>query len=76
MRSWPKTVRLVTFFAVRPATISRIAPDPDDDVVIGTTLAAQADFIVTGDKSLLSVTTYQGGHIIGVSEAVRTITAG
>ena len=35
---------------VRPAPIPRIAPDPDDDVVIGTALAAKADLIVTGDR--------------------------
>ena len=30
---------------VRPALTARIAPDPDDDVVIGTALAATADLI-------------------------------
>ena len=34
---------------VRPALVPRITPDPDDDVVIGTALAAQADCIVTPD---------------------------
>ena len=33
---------------VRPVPTPRIAPDPDDDVVIGTALAAKADLIVTG----------------------------
>ena len=33
---------------VRPVPTPRIAPDPDDDVVIGTALAARADLIVTG----------------------------
>lgn len=28
---------------------------PDDDVVIGSALAAKADLIVTGDKPLLTV---------------------
>lgn len=51
----------------------RIAPDPDDDTVIGTALAAKADSIVTGDRSLLSVGKYQGVSIIGVSEAVQLI---
>lgn len=40
---------------VRPIAIERTAPDPDDDVVIGTALAAKADLIVTGDKLLLSL---------------------
>jgi hypothetical protein len=33
---------------VDPAAVPRLAPDPDDDVVIGTALAAKADLIVTG----------------------------
>ncbi|WP_301102633.1 putative toxin-antitoxin system toxin component, PIN family [Propionivibrio sp.] len=56
---------------VRPTLVSGIAPDPDDDVVIGTALAAQAKWIVTGDKPLLSVAIYQGVHIVRVSEAVQ-----
>jgi putative PIN family toxin of toxin-antitoxin system len=58
---------------VRPLTIPRLAPDPDDDVVIGTALAARANFIVTGDRSLLSVVEYDGGQIVSVSEALRHI---
>ena len=38
----------------------RIAPDPDDDIVIGTALAAKADLVVTGDKPLLSVAESRG----------------
>ena len=37
---------------VRPTSTPRIAPDADDDVVIGTALAARADLIVTGDRGL------------------------
>jgi putative PIN family toxin of toxin-antitoxin system len=59
---------------VRPSVVPRIAPDPDDDAVIGTAVAAKADSIVTGDRSLLSVAEYQGVRIIGVSEAVQIIT--
>ena len=61
---------------VRPTPTSRVAPDPDDDMVIGTAVAAMADLIVTGDQPLLSVIEHQGVRIIGVSEAVRAITSG
>lgn len=57
----------------RPTPTARIAPDPDDDVVIGTALAAKADLIVTGDKPLLSVVEYQGVRIVGVSQALQLI---
>jgi putative PIN family toxin of toxin-antitoxin system len=56
---------------VRPAEIPRIAPDPDDDFVIGTALAAKADFIVTGDRALLSVIEHQSVRLISVREALE-----
>ena len=58
---------------VQPAPTPRVAPDPDDDVVIGTALAAQADHVVTGDRSLLSIATYQAIRIIRVSEAIQSM---
>ena len=49
---------------VRPQPIARIAPDPNDDVVIATALAAKASHIVTGDKPLLKVKSYEGVEFI------------
>lgn len=61
---------------VRPTPVSGVAPDPDDDVVIGTALAAKADWIVTGDRPFLSLTAHQEIRIVSVNEAVRAITPG
>jgi len=58
---------------VRPTPTPRIVSDPDDDVVIGTALAAKADLIVTGDRPLLSVLEHQGVRIVGVAEALKLI---
>jgi putative PIN family toxin of toxin-antitoxin system len=58
---------------VRPFPVPRLAPAPDDDVVIGTAITAKADFIVTGDKPLLSVKVFEGGRIVSVSEALEAI---
>ncbi|MFM9912111.1 MAG: putative toxin-antitoxin system toxin component, PIN family [Methylophilaceae bacterium] len=58
---------------VHPTLISGIAPDPDDDVVIGTALAAQADWVVTGDRPFLSIGAYQNVEVIEVSEAVQRV---
>ncbi|MGB7985231.1 MAG: putative toxin-antitoxin system toxin component, PIN family [Terracidiphilus sp.] len=58
---------------VQPIPVSRLAPDLDDDVVIGTAIAAKADFIVTGDKPLLSVEAFEGGRIVSVGEALEAI---
>lgn len=60
---------------VRPMPTPRIVADADDDVVIGTALAAKADLLVTGDRGLLDVGTYQGTRIVSVTEAIRIITA-
>jgi len=42
---------------VLPQSVCR---DPDDDVVLGTAMAAGADVIVTGDKDLLVLGAYEG----------------
>jgi putative PIN family toxin of toxin-antitoxin system len=60
---------------VEPFRIPPIAPDPDDDVVIGTALAAKADLIVTGDRTLRSVAQYQGVRIVSVGEALEAVAA-
>ena len=56
-----------------PHHIAGIAPDPDDDVVIGTALAANADLIVTGDAGLLSVERHHHIRIVSVTEALQAI---
>ena len=61
--------------SVRPSSVPRIAPDPDDDVVIGTALAANADLIVTGDSGLLSVERYRNIRIVTVAEALQLTTS-
>ncbi len=58
---------------VRPMPTPRIVADPDDDVVVGTALAARADLLVTGDLGLLDVGTYQDVRIVSVAEALGII---
>ncbi len=58
---------------VRPTPVPRLAPDPDDDVVIGTALAARAEFIVTGDRSLRSLREYQGVKFVQVRDALLLV---
>ena len=58
---------------VRPTPMPRIVSDPDDDVVIGTALAAKADLLVTGDRGLLDVGAYQGTRIVTVAKALGII---
>jgi putative PIN family toxin of toxin-antitoxin system len=37
-----------------------VCRDPDDDAVLATALAAKADCLITGDKDLLDLETFQG----------------
>jgi putative PIN family toxin of toxin-antitoxin system len=60
---------------VHPAAVPRTAPDPDDDVVIATALAAQASGIVTGDKALLTVSGQHGVNIFSVAAALAALSA-
>lgn len=68
-KNWPGATTDLTV-VVHPLIVPRIAPDPDDDVVIGTALAARAEFVVTGDKSLQTVISYQGVRIVSTAEAM------
>jgi predicted nucleic acid-binding protein len=59
---------------VMPAQINRVvAKDVDDDAVLACALAAQADWIVSGDAHLLNLKHYQGMRIIDAAEAVRAL---
>lgn len=58
---------------VVPAPLSGVAPDPDDDVIIATAIAAQADAVVTGDKPLLALGAYQGVRIMTVDDVLKEL---
>jgi len=59
---------------VRPATIPRTSPDPDDDLVLATAVAARADLIVTGDiRHLQQLGSFRGIAIVGPARAAQLI---
>ncbi len=61
---------------VSPVALPKpIAPDPDDDWVIATAIAANADLIVTGDKPLLGVGAVGTVRIVSVHDALAQIEA-
>lgn len=57
-------VRRGTLRETPDPSIQGIAPDAEDDLVLGTAVAAEADFLVTGDKGLLALGTYGGIRIV------------
>jgi putative PIN family toxin of toxin-antitoxin system len=55
-----KEIRLV-----EPVLLPKqVCRDADDDLVLGTAVAAKADLIVTGDQDLLVLRTYEGIEIV------------
>ncbi len=49
------------FVIIEPATLEKpVCRDPDDDTVLGTAIAGEAQCIITGDKDLLSLGQYAG----------------
>lgn len=57
---------------VEPATFdTQICRDPDDDAILGTAIAGNADCIVTGDNDLLVLERFQGVDIISPAEFAR-----
>ena len=53
--------------------IKRIVRDIDDDLVIATAVAAQANLIVSGDNDLLALHPYQKISILNATDAVNHI---
>lgn len=58
---------------VEPASLHAVARDPDDDIVIGTAVAAGAELVVTGDKPLLGVRRFGSVEIVSVAEAISRL---
>jgi len=58
---------------VKPKPLERTVRDVDDDVVIATALAAQADLIVSGDNDILTLHPWQGIQILNAADALHHI---
>jgi putative PIN family toxin of toxin-antitoxin system len=57
---------------IEPAPLPQpVCRDPDDDAVLALALAAQADFIVSGDDDLLTLASYQGIRIVTPAQAIQ-----
>jgi uncharacterized protein len=70
LTDYTETVDLVSPVTIDPVIIG----DPDDDVVLATAIAAQAHFIVSGDRDLLSLSTYQGIEIVNAMHILTLVT--
>lgn len=62
---------------VRPDVVERAVPtDPDDDRIIACAVLGRADLIVSGDRDLLRLKTYEGIPIVRPMDFVRMVSGG
>jgi len=59
-----------------PPEVRGVPSDPDDDKYLATALATRADYIVSGDRHLLSIGEWEGVRIVGPREFLRILPAG
>ena len=50
------------------AEVHGVATHPEDDLILATAVSAKADYLVTGDKKLRELGSYQGVSIVSPRE--------
>jgi len=54
-------------------SVSGVCNDEEDDLVLGTAVKANADYLVTGNKGFQQVSEYRSVRIVGASEFLELI---
>src|SRR5450830_622794 len=63
-------IGLVSDLVIAPALKTPVCRDPDDDAVLACALAAGAELIVSGDKDLLVLQSFEGIPILTPAQAL------
>ena len=58
-----------------PGALKVIAADPDDDAILECAVVGQAQYLVSGDRHLLALGSYQGIQIVKAAEFLKLIQA-
>lgn len=66
-------IGLVSDVVSAPKLPHPVCRDPDDDEVLACAVAVKADFIVSGDKDLLVLQSYEGIPILTVMQALQRL---
>jgi putative PIN family toxin of toxin-antitoxin system len=66
-------VRELTEVIEPPPLAEPVCRDPDDDAVLALGVAAHVDVIVSGDRDLLDLKSFQGIDILTPAEALRRV---
>jgi putative PIN family toxin of toxin-antitoxin system len=56
------------------AQVSGVATHPEDDLVLATAVSARADYLVTRDRQLLRLGSYQGVTVLSPTEFLQALT--
>lgn len=64
-------LRAVAVLTLLVASVSGVASHPEDDVILATAVSASASHLVTGDKALQSLGTFQGVTILSPAAFVN-----
>jgi predicted nucleic acid-binding protein len=66
-------VRELTEVIAPPPLAEPVCRDPDDDAMLALGVAASVDLIVSGDKDLLTLKSFQGIAIVTPADALRLV---
>lgn len=62
---------LIVYTQASPALATPVCRDPDDDAVLACAIAAQVDWIVSGDQDLLVLKQFEGIPIVTAAQALE-----
>lgn len=68
-------LRKTSTLVVTDPHVSNVTDDEEDDIVLGTEVAADAQYIVTSDHGLLRVRAYAGVSIVTAREFLASLDA-
>jgi len=69
-------IRLLAEIIEPPPLPQPVCRDPDDDELLALALAAQAEFIISGDNDLLALGSFNGIPILTPAQALQRIPGG
>jgi putative PIN family toxin of toxin-antitoxin system len=73
IRQFLAILQTVAGIVPNPPSLQVIEDDPDDNIILGCALGAQADYLVSGDMHLKRLGSYEGIRIVSPSEFLVAI---
>jgi predicted nucleic acid-binding protein len=53
--------------------LKAVLEDPDDDIIVNTAFCGKADYLVTGDRHLLTLEKFKDIQIVTVSQMIEIL---